>query len=56
MSQRHHSELFGDGRLHLRHGRLDLVVEAIDEPVAVRRADVQAEAAFDGLSARLDQE
>ncbi len=56
MSGRHHSELFGDGRLHLRHGRLDLVVEAIDEPVAVRRAYMQAEAAFDGLSARLDQE
>ncbi len=56
MSQRYHSELFGDGRLHLRHGRLDLVVEAIDEPVAVRRAYLQAEAAFDGLSARLDQE
>ncbi len=56
MGERHHSELFGDGRLHLRHGRLDLVVEAIDEPVAVRRAYMQAEAAFDGLSARLDQE
>ncbi len=56
MSGRHHSELFGDGRLHLWHGRLDLVVEAIDEPVAVRRAYLQAEAAFDGLSARLDQE
>lgn len=56
MSERIHSEMLGDGRLHLRHGRLDLVVEAIDEPVAMRRAYLQAESAFDRLPDQLEQE
>ena len=38
-----------DGRLHLQHGPIDLVIEAFGPLAEVRRAYWQAVQAFDGL-------
>lgn len=51
-----HVALLPDGRLHLQHGPIDLVIEAFGEAVEVGRAYRQAAAAFDGLLARLVEE
>jgi ApbE superfamily uncharacterized protein (UPF0280 family) len=48
--------LLGDGRLHLQHGPIDLVIGAVGREDEVLRAHRQATAAFDGVLERLVDE
>jgi len=43
------SALLPDGRLHLQHGPMDLIVEAFGTPEAVRAAHARAIARFEGM-------
>jgi len=43
------SALLPDGRLHLQHGPIDLIVEAFGPPEAVRAAHARATARFEGV-------
>ena len=43
------SALLPDGRLHLQHGPIDLIVEAFGPPEAVRAAHARATARFEGM-------
>jgi len=43
------SALLPDGRLHLQHGPIDLIVEAFGAPEAVRAAYARATARFEGV-------
>ena len=49
MSQGHQKTMLGDGRLHLQHGPIDLIIEAVGDPRQVRQAYVHADSAFEGL-------
>jgi len=48
--------LLADGRLHLQHGPIDLIVGAAGAPDEIRRAYAQVTAAFDGVLERLVEE
>ncbi len=56
MSPDHQKTMLGDGRLHLQHGPIDLIIEAVGDPRVVRQAYVHADSAFEGLLQRLADE